>query len=128
MDEQNFSKVRAEQRLNCRFEDFPRLIETVLGSAAANPDSHQVDVYVAASGRAVLEVFTRNEMRNFLLLTFEFAAAPDKLVEAGLFFRFSLAQARNRLLEARLLEIYRVVRHANPSLAQQVKGLIWGGE
>lgn len=113
-----------EQRLNCAFDDYPRLVQTILEAAEANPGAHQIDLYIAASGKAVLELYSKNEMRNFLLLSFEFVAAPTKLVEQALYYRYTLAQSKNRLLEGRLFRIYEIVKQSNPSLGLQVKDLI----
>lgn len=119
--------MRSEQRLNCDFDDFPRLAQTVLENAQSNPEAHDVCLYVSPNGRAVLEVHICNEMRNFLLLSFELVIAPKKLVEAGLLYRFEVARAKNKLLEERLLNVYQTVRQANPNLGQQVKKLVFNG-
>ena len=79
---------------------------------------------MGANSKAVIEVYTKNEMRPFLLLSFDLVAAPKELVDKDLFYKFSVELSRNSMLEQRLVQICDVVRQCNPILGVQVRNIV----
>ena len=124
VDKESFETIRKTHKLNCNFEDYLDLINKILENSVENIENHKVDFYHAENSNALIEIFAKNELRDFLLISFDLAEAPLQLIDSMLSYKFGLASAKNRLLENRLLEIYDIVKKSNPILGKEIKDLL----
>ncbi len=116
VDVQAFERIKVEQKLNCKFEEYPDLLLEIFDNCQTNEEYHENELYISHDQRGILEVQTKNEMRKFMLISIDFVALPDNLVKTSIAYRFSVMKARKDLLEGRLIDVVKVVKRSNPSL------------
>lgn len=65
---------------------------------------------------AILSIFGRNDIKEYLLFTFNFVKIPENLSKSSVAFQYTCLNTEVEILEKRLINIMKIVKWKNPAL------------
>ena len=80
------------------------------------PEEHESNFYINYDGKALMEIYTKNEFKRFLIISLEFVVLPDAVIKSSIAYRYSAMRSKVDILEARVGDVMELVKRKNPSL------------
>ena len=85
------------------------------------PEEHECVFYINFDGKALMEIYTKNEFKRFIIISLEFVALPDAAIRSSIAFRYSAMRSKVDILESRVVDVVELVKRKNPSLGVILK-------
>ena len=116
IDEKLFKNLKDEQGMNCKFEEFSEFFLKILNKAKEHSKLYEIQMIMENEYEGYLEVSTRNELRNFVIILLPFRSIKKAKLKASAAYKYNVLKAKTELLENRFIEIVNALKRTNPNL------------
>ena len=116
VDRSSFPKIKKLNNLNCDFEDYLEITKTILETCEKNSSDYKITLMINHKQEAILNIYAKNDIKEYILFTFNFVKLPDFLTKSSIAFKYSCLNSKVDILEKRLENILDIVKWKNPAL------------
>ncbi len=102
--------------LNCEFEDYLEISKTIFDNCKKNPTDFKMTFLINFEQQAIFHIYAKNDLKEYLLFTFNLVKLPDHLTKSSIAFKYSYLYQEVDILEKRLRNVLNVVKWKNPAL------------
>jgi len=121
VDEVGFRMMQEEQKLMVEFEDYSKVLSSMLNSCIKESHTHLAILVMREDGLARLDFIRNMEYKFVELLTCKFFKSPEEIVRQHIAYRYNAMKSRLALMHGRLQDVNALVKVKNPSLLLQLK-------
>lgn len=124
VDRETFPKTKLLNNLNCEFEDYLDVTNTLLQNCQHNPSEFKITLIINQNQEAILSIFGKNDIKEYLIFSFNFVKIPNNLSKSSVAFQYSCLNTEVEILEKRLINIMKIVKWKNPALFLMLKNFV----
>jgi len=121
IDEESFSKIKEEQKLNVEFGGFLSLLVKMCNSCQKEPQNYFAVFFMQRDGQAKLDFIQNMEYKFLELLSIDFIAAPEEIIRQNISYRYTLLKTKAQVMQNRLKDVSAILKLKNPSLLLQLQ-------
>lgn len=121
VNEMTFKEIQNEQRIVVDFEEYLGVLVRMLNSCIKEPNTYLAVLIMNKEGSAKLEFIQNIQYKFVELLSLDFVAISEENVREQITYRYNAAKSKLAAVEARVKDIYSLVKVKNPSLLLQLQ-------
>lgn len=120
LDNSTFSALAAEQDLHAPFPTFPALLQKLINTVTALPESYIAQFTISPSGSAVLSFQQNLEWKIVPIVSLTFNLPDDATLRAHVTEQWNLERERANALAQELGDLRAAIKTKSPVLAKQL--------
>ena len=115
VDESTFEEVRSQNKINIKYAEYREVIKSVFKGCADNKEIHNIKLFID-NEKGYLEIYTKNELRTFLIMSFDFVKVSVEQLRTELSTKYIQARTKKDILEERYIKILKILKTKDPRL------------